>query len=57
VITTRIADRLSEELLRGRISRKDKVLVDVSPEGGFTFKAQPRPNETTSETVPVPSLR
>jgi ATP-dependent Clp protease ATP-binding subunit ClpC len=57
VITTRIEDRLSEELLRGRISRKDKVLVDVSPEGGFTFQAQPRPKETTSETVPVPSLR
>ena len=37
VITSRIEDQLSEEVLRGRISRGDTVVVDGSPEGGFTF--------------------
>ena len=49
VITSRIEDQLSEELLRGRISRGDTVVVDVSPEGGFTFHAGPRRKETASE--------
>jgi len=46
VITSRIEDKLSEELLRGRISRGDLVVVDVSPEDGFTFHAEPRPKGT-----------
>jgi ATP-dependent Clp protease ATP-binding subunit ClpC len=49
VITSRIEDQLSEELLRGRISRGDTVVVDASPEGGFTFHAGPRREETSSE--------
>jgi len=39
-ITTRIADALSDNLLRGKFSRGDTVTVDVAPEsegGGFTF--------------------
>jgi ATP-dependent Clp protease ATP-binding subunit ClpC len=49
VITSRIEDQLSEELLRGRISRGDMVVVDVSPGDGFTFHAEPRRKETASE--------
>jgi ATP-dependent Clp protease ATP-binding subunit ClpC len=49
VITSRIEDQLSEELLRGRISRGDTVVVDVSPGGGFTFHAEPRRKETASD--------
>jgi len=41
VIIRRIEDHLSEELLRGRISPGDTVVVDVSPGGGFTFRAEP----------------
>jgi len=48
VITNRIEDQLSEELLRGRISRGDLVVVDVSPEDRFTFHAEPRRNGTAS---------
>jgi ATP-dependent Clp protease ATP-binding subunit ClpC len=49
VITSRIEDQLSEELLRGRISRGDTVVVDGSPEGGITFHVGPRREETASE--------
>ena len=49
VITSRIEDQLSEELLRGRISRGDTVVVDVSSGGGITFHAEPRRKETASE--------
>jgi ATP-dependent Clp protease ATP-binding subunit ClpC len=49
VITSRIEDQLSEELLRGRISRGDTVMVDCSTDGGFTFHAGPRPEATVSE--------
>jgi ATP-dependent Clp protease ATP-binding subunit ClpC len=52
VITSRIEDQLSEELLRGRISRGDTVVVDGSPEGGITFHAGPRREETASEDSP-----
>jgi ATP-dependent Clp protease ATP-binding subunit ClpC len=48
VITSRIEDQLSEEVLRGRISRGDTVVVDGSPEGGFTFHTEPRREETPS---------
>src|SRR5438477_606293 len=42
VITSRIEDQLSEELLRNRIARGDTVVVDIDPDGeGFTFKAKP----------------
>ena len=55
VITSRIEDQLSEELLRGRISRGDTVVVDVSPEGGLTFHAEPRRKETTAEDSRPPN--
>jgi ATP-dependent Clp protease ATP-binding subunit ClpC len=55
VITSRIEDQLSEELLRGRISRGDTVVVDVSPEGGLTFHAEPRRNENASEDSRPPN--
>jgi len=46
VITTRIEDQLSEELLRGRIARGDTVVIDVDPESeGFTFKSKPAPKK------------
>ena len=45
VITNRIEDQLSEELLRGKFSRGDSVEIDVDPEGGFTFNVKPRPRE------------
>ena len=48
VITSRIEDQLSDEVLRGRISRGDTVVVDGSPEGGFTFHTEPRREETPS---------
>ncbi len=41
VITSRIEDQLSELLLRGKITRGDTVVVEVSREGGFTFRAKP----------------
>ena len=46
VITSRIEDQLSEELLRGRIARGDTVVIDVDPESeGFTFKSKPAPKK------------
>jgi ATP-dependent Clp protease ATP-binding subunit ClpA len=42
VITSRIEDQLSEELLRGKFSRGDAVEIDVDPEGGFTFNVRPQ---------------
>jgi len=42
VITNRIEDQLSEELLRNRIARGDTVVIDVDPDSeGFTFKSKP----------------
>jgi ATP-dependent Clp protease ATP-binding subunit ClpC len=42
VITNRIEDQLSEELLRNRISRGDTVLIEIDPDSdGFTFKPKP----------------
>jgi ATP-dependent Clp protease ATP-binding subunit ClpC len=55
VITSRIEDQLSEELLRGRIARGETVVVDASPEGGFTFHAEPRREETSSEDSRTPN--
>jgi len=55
VITNRIEDELSEELLRGRISRRDTVVVDVSPEGGLTFHTEPRREETAPEDSGPPN--
>ncbi|HWO92997.1 MAG TPA: ATP-dependent Clp protease ATP-binding subunit [Methylomirabilota bacterium] len=55
VITNRIEDELSEELLRGRISRRDTVVVDVSPEGGLTFHTEPRREETAPEDSRPPN--
>jgi ATP-dependent Clp protease ATP-binding subunit ClpC len=45
VITSRIEDQLSEELLRGKFSRGDSVEIDVDPEGGFTFNVRPQPKK------------
>jgi ATP-dependent Clp protease ATP-binding subunit ClpC len=45
VITNRIEDQLSEELLRGKFSRGDTVEIDVDPEGRFVFKPKPRRKE------------
>ncbi|HEV2036801.1 MAG TPA: NDP-hexose 4-ketoreductase, partial [Candidatus Dormibacteraeota bacterium] len=55
VITSRIEDQLSEELLRGRISRGDTVVVDGSPEGGLTFHAGPRREESAAEDSRPPN--
>jgi ATP-dependent Clp protease ATP-binding subunit ClpC len=47
VITSRIEDQLSEELLRGRISRGDTVLVDAGGEdAAFTFTSTQRQRQT-----------
>jgi len=54
VITSRIEDQLSEDLLRGRISRGDLVVVDVSPGDVFTFHAEPRRKATASEDSRAP---
>jgi ATP-dependent Clp protease ATP-binding subunit ClpC len=54
VITSRIEDQLSEELLRGRISRGDIVVVDVSPGDGLTFHTEPRRKESASEDFRAP---
>ncbi len=45
VITSRIEDQLSEELLRGKFSRGDAVEIDVNPDGGFAFNVKPRSKE------------
>jgi ATP-dependent Clp protease ATP-binding subunit ClpC len=45
VITNRIEDHLSEELLRGKFHRGDAVEIDIDPEGGFTFNPKPRRKE------------
>jgi ATP-dependent Clp protease ATP-binding subunit ClpC len=54
VITSRIEDQLSEELLRGRISRGDTVVIDGSPADGFTFHAEPRRKETALDDFRAP---
>jgi ATP-dependent Clp protease ATP-binding subunit ClpC len=54
VITSRIEDQLSEELLRGHIARGDTVVVDISPDGSLTFQAAPRRKETASEDFQAP---
>src|SRR5438309_298430 len=46
VITQRIEDQLSEELLRGRFSRGDSVEIDVDPEGGFTYNVLPKDKDS-----------
>jgi ATP-dependent Clp protease ATP-binding subunit ClpC len=43
VITTRIEDQLSEELLRGKFARGDAVQIDVNPDGDFVFNVKPGP--------------
>ncbi len=45
VITNRIEDPLSEELLKGRFSRGDEVEIGVGDEGGFVFNVKPRHKE------------
>jgi ATP-dependent Clp protease ATP-binding subunit ClpA len=51
VITSRIEDQLSEELLRGKFSRGDSVEIDVDPEGGFTFNVKPQPKKEPVATT------
>src|SRR5207253_5381271 len=56
VITQRIEDQLSEELLRGRFSRGDSVEIDVDPEGGFTYNVRPKPKDKgDKEQLPAAS--
>ena len=55
VITNRIEDQLSEELLRGKFKRGDSVEIDVDPEGGFTFNPKPRPKKEEDEPSPTPA--
>ncbi len=45
VITSRIEDALSEELLRGRFKKGDEVEIDADPEGGFTFNVRPQASD------------
>jgi len=54
VITNRIEDQLSEELLRGKFSRGDTVEIDIDPEGGFTFN--PKPREKEEPAAPAPAV-
>jgi len=54
VITSRIEDQLSEDLLRGHIARGDTVVVDISPDGSLTFQSAPRRKETASEDFQPP---
>ncbi|MGH7903345.1 MAG: ATP-dependent Clp protease ATP-binding subunit [Candidatus Dormibacteraceae bacterium] len=42
VITSRIEDPLSEDLLRGKFSRGDGITVDADHEGGLKFNVRPR---------------
>jgi ATP-dependent Clp protease ATP-binding subunit ClpC len=45
VITNRIEEQLSEELLRGTFKRGDTVEIDVDPEGRFLFNPKPQRKE------------
>jgi ATP-dependent Clp protease ATP-binding subunit ClpC len=52
VITQRIEDQLSEDLLRGRFKRGDAVRIDYNPEDGFSLT--PVQREPTAE-LPAPA--
>jgi ATP-dependent Clp protease ATP-binding subunit ClpC len=52
VITSRIEDQLSEELLRGKFKRGDSVEVDVDQEGSFVFNVKPRRREPAASAAP-----
>jgi len=43
VITNRIEDQLSEQLLRGKFSRGDTVVIDVDPDSDTGFSFEPKP--------------
>jgi ATP-dependent Clp protease ATP-binding subunit ClpC len=54
VITTRIEDQLSENLLRGKISRGDTVVVDVDEEAGLKFTPIPAaPKKEPAASAPA----
>jgi ATP-dependent Clp protease ATP-binding subunit ClpC len=55
VITNRIEDQLSEELLRGKFKRGDTVEIDVDAEGLFTFHPRPRTPELPAPIDPAPA--
>jgi ATP-dependent Clp protease ATP-binding subunit ClpC len=55
VITNRIEDQLSEELLRGKFKRGDTVEIDVDAEGLFTFHPRARTPELPAPTDPAPA--
>ncbi|MGH7861450.1 MAG: AAA family ATPase, partial [Candidatus Dormibacteraceae bacterium] len=56
VITNRIEDQLSEELLRGRLSRGDSIEIDLDGEGGLTFNVTAKGAvEGVAPAVPDPS--
>jgi ATP-dependent Clp protease ATP-binding subunit ClpC len=55
VITSRIEDQLSEDLLRGRFKRGDAVRIDYNPEDGFTLTpVQREPAEELPAPAPAP---
>ena len=54
VITSRIEDQLSEELLRGRFSRGDSIEIDLDGEGGLTFNVVARGGDTPAATPALP---
>jgi len=55
VITNRIEDQLSEELLRGKFKRGDTVEIDVDAEGKFTFDPRPRTEEPEASPAAGPT--
>jgi ATP-dependent Clp protease ATP-binding subunit ClpC len=57
VITNRIEDQLSEELLRGKFKRGDSVEVDVDAEGSFLFNVKPRRREPAASAPPATRSR
>jgi ATP-dependent Clp protease ATP-binding subunit ClpC len=61
VITNRIEDQLSEQLLRGKFQRGDTVEIDVDPDSdsGFSFEPRRKPDdeqEQAEESTPAGSV-
>ncbi|MGH7918834.1 MAG: ATP-dependent Clp protease ATP-binding subunit [Candidatus Dormibacteraceae bacterium] len=56
VITQRIEDQMSEDLLRGKFQRGDDVRIDFNPEDGFVLTPQrrkPSPDELPAPPAPA----
>ncbi|MFZ0217975.1 MAG: ATP-dependent Clp protease ATP-binding subunit [Candidatus Dormiibacterota bacterium] len=54
VITTRIEDQMSEDLLRGKFQRGDDVRIDYNPEDGFTLTPHRRQEDQGQLAPPKP---